>query len=292
MVRRICGGCPIPIDAFLAVLAAAFLHAAWNAMAKGGGGRHPLAGPFLIGIGAGAWAIPLLVVTGLPDPASYPLVAASAAIHVAYFGLIGLAYRFADYSAVYPLIRGGAPLFTTMLAAAFLGETLTPAALAGVALLCVGILGLGADGLRQGSLDRRSLLVAAATATIVVAYTLVDGLGARASGNPAAYVLAMSLATAVALAPVFLAIGGRDLIASAAPAWRRGLLGGGMANLSYGIALWAMTKAPIGLVGAVRETSVLFATLIAAIVLKERFGPGRWAAAAVIVAGLMLSRAG
>jgi drug/metabolite transporter (DMT)-like permease len=120
----------------------------------------------------------------------------------------------------------------------------------------------------------------------------VDGLGARASGNPPAYILSLTLGTLVPLVPAFLLIGGRDLLASAVPAWRQGLIGGGMANLSYGIALWAMTKAPIALVGAVRETSVLFATAIAAFVLKERFGPARWVAAAVIVTGLALTRAG
>jgi drug/metabolite transporter (DMT)-like permease len=282
----------LPADVLAAVLLAAFLHAGWNAIAKGGGGRHPLTGPFLIGLGGSVWALPLLSVTGLPDPASYPWIAASALIHVVYFGLIGLAYRFADYSAIYPLIRGGAPLFTAILAAAFLGETLGTAASAGVALLCAGILGLGLDAMRRGSLDGRSLLVAAATASTIVLYTLVDGLGARASGNAAAYILSLTLATLVPLVPAFTLIGGRPLLASLLPAWRQALWGGGMANLSYGIALWAMTKAPIGLVGAVRETSVLFATLIAALVLKERFGPARWFAAATIVTGLMLTRAG
>jgi drug/metabolite transporter (DMT)-like permease len=282
----------LPTDALLAVLMAAFLHASWNAIAKGGAGRHALTGPFLISVGGAVWALPLLALTGLPDPASYPWLVASAVIHVAYFGLIGLAYRFADYSAIYPLIRGGAPLFTTIVAAVWLGETLGAVATLGVAVLCAGILGLGMDAMRRGHLDGRSLLVAAATAATIVLYTLVDGLGARASGNAAAYILALTLATLVPLAPVFMLIGGRPLLAAARPAWRQALVGGGMANLSYGIALWAMTKAPIGLVGAVRETSVLFATLIAAVVLKESFGPIRWVAAGTIVAGLMLTRAG
>lgn len=282
----------LPTDALFAVLCAAFLHASWNAIAKGGRGRHPLRGPLLIALGGAVWALPLLAVTGLPAPASYPWLAASACIHVAYFGLIGLAYRAADYSAIYPLIRGGAPLFTTLLAGLFLGETLGPVAFAGVALLCAGILGLGADALRRGSLDRKSLLVAAATATVIVLYTLVDGIGARASGHAGAYILALTLLTLVPLVPVFAWIGGPSLLASAGSGWVQALIGGGMANLSYGIALWAMTRAPIGLVGAVRETSVLFATLIGAMFLKERFGPERWVAAAVIVGGLMLARAG
>ena len=217
----------LPADALLAVLAAAFLHASWNAIAKGGAGRHAFTGPFLISLGGAVWALPVLVVTGLPDPGSYPWIGASALIHVVYFGLIGLAYRYADYSAVYPLIRGGAPLFTTIFAAVFLGETLGFTASAGVALLCAGILGLGLDGVRRGSLDRRSLLVAAATASMIVLYTLVDGLGARASGNAAAYIVTLTLATLVPLVPVFAAIGGRPLLASLQPGWKQALLGGG-----------------------------------------------------------------
>jgi drug/metabolite transporter (DMT)-like permease len=282
----------IPADALLAVLAAAFLHAAWNAIAKGRGGQHPLAGSFRIAIGAAASALPLLAFTGLPAPASAGYVAFSGLIHVGYFVLIALAYRFADYSAVYPLIRGGAPLFTTLLAAVLLGETLAPLALAGVALLCAGIVALGAEAVGRGSLDRRSLVVAAVTAAVVVTYTLVDGLGARASGNAAAYVLASAVLTGALVFPLFLAVAGRGLLDATWPASMLGLAGGAMANLSYGIALWAMTKAPIGLVGAVRETSVLFATLIAAAVLRERFGRARWLATVIIVAGLAMTRAG
>jgi drug/metabolite transporter (DMT)-like permease len=259
-------------------------------MAKGGGGRHPLAGPFLIAVGGAATALPLLLVTGLPAVESWIYVALSGVIHVAYFGLIARAYRLADYSAIYPLIRGGAPLVTSLIAALWLGEVLSGPALAGVVLLSAGIAGLSVDGLRRGHLDRRSLATAGLTAGVVVSYTLLDGLGARVSGNAVAYLLAMSIVSGVLVVPLFLALAGRALLAEAHRSWKRGILGGGMANLSYGTALWAMTQAPIGLVGAVRETSVLFATLIGAVVLKERFGPARWAAALTIVAGLTLVR--
>jgi drug/metabolite transporter (DMT)-like permease len=231
-------------------------------------------------------------VTGLPAPASWGYLAGSAVVHVAYFGMIALAYRLADYSAVYPLIRGGAPLMTSVLAALWLGEVLSGPAVGGVVLLSAGIVGLSSDALKRGHLDRRSLGTAALTAGIVVSYTLLDGLGARLSGDAAAYLLAMMALTGCFVVPLFLLIGSRTLLAALRTSWPQGLLGGAMANLSYGTALWAMTMAPIGLVGAVRETSVLFATLIASVVLKERFGPARWASAATIVAGLMLIRLG
>jgi drug/metabolite transporter (DMT)-like permease len=261
-------------------------------MAKGSGGSSALANVFRLTVGGALTCLPVLAVTGLPDQASWGYVAASAAIHTAYLVLIGFAYRIADYSAVYPLMRGGAPLLTTFLAAVFVGERLSSAAVLGVGLLCVGVFGLGFDAIRKGGLDRRSLLVAALTAGTIVTYTLVDGLGARASGNAAAYVVTMLAVTTVVSAPAFFALERGALLTAPPAAWVRGLIAGAMSNLSYGTALWAMTKAPIGLVGAVRETSVLFATIIAAMVLRERFGPARWVAAGTIVIGLVLAQAG
>lgn len=280
----------MPVDVLIAVLAAALLHASWNALAKGGAG-DALTRAALIAIGAAVSALPALLLVGLPAPASWPFVLASAVIHIGYFTLVGLAYRYADLSAIYPLVRGSAPLFTALIAAGLLGELLTPVAWAGVALLSCGILGLGIDGLRRGGLDRRGIAVAGLTAAIIVAYTLVDGIGARLSGNAAGYMSALMGLTGLLILPVALGFS-RDAMRAALPAlWRRALVGGAMVNVSYGTALWAMTLAPIGLVGALRETSVLFATVIASVVLRERFGALRWIAASVIVTGLGLTQA-
>lgn len=279
------------LDVFVIVLAAAFLHASWNALAKSGKG-DPLFEMALIAIASAIAALPALLVSGLPDPASSIHVFASAFIHVAYFVLIGLAYRSADYSAIYPLVRGSAPLFTTLLAMLLLGETLEPLAWAGISVLCGGILGLGIDGIRRGGLNKRSLAIAALTAGIIVSYTLVDGLGARLSGNPAGYLLAMMSLTGILMVPVAFSFHKAALLHIPLPLWGKSVAGGAMANLSYGAALWAMTKAPIGLVGAVRETSVLFAALIAVVALKERFGMARWVSVFMIVTGLGLAKAG
>lgn len=282
---------PMPFDVFAIVLAAAFLHAGWNAIAKSGKG-DPLLQSSLIAMGSAASALPALLVSGLPDAASFGHVIASAVIHVGYFTLIGLAYRHADYSAIYPLVRGGAPLLTTFLAMVLFDETLEPLVWAGIAVLCCGIVGLGADAIRRGGLNRQSLAIAALTAGIVVTYTLVDGQGARLSGNPAGYMLAMMGLTGALMAPLTLHVHRAALPRVPMSSWLKSIAGGTMANLSYGTALWAMTKSPIGLVGALRETSVLFAALIAVFALKERFGAARWAAALMIVAGLCLAKAG
>lgn len=281
----------MPPDIFAIILAAAFLHASWNAIAKGGKG-DPLVRANLIAIGSAIAAAPALLVSGLPDPASLMHVLASALIHVAYFVLIGLAYRHADYSAIYPLVRGSAPLFTTLLALLLLGETLEPVTWIGISVLCGGILGLGLDAVRRGGLNGRSLAIAALTTGVVVSYTLVDGLGARLSGNAAGYMLAMMGFTGLLMVPVMLFFQRAALFGASASLWGKSIAGGAMANISYGAALWAMTKAPIGLVGAIRETSVLFAALIATVALKERFGPARWVAAVMIVTGLALAKSG
>lgn len=280
----------MPAGVFVAILAAALLHASWNALAKSGEG-DALTRAALIAMGGGLSALPALLLTGLPGLASWPYLVASAIIHVGYFTLVGLAYRHADFSAIYPLVRGMAPVFTALIAAGLLGELLTPLAWAGVALLCGGILALGTDGLRRGGLDKASLAVAGLTAAIVVAYTLVDGIGARLSGNPQGYVAGLMALTGFLVLPVAAGFRSAALRTALPPFWPKALIGGAMVNLSYGIALWAMTKAPIGLVGALRETSVLFATLIASLVLSERFGGLRWIAAIVIVAGLALVQA-
>ena len=278
-------------EVLVAVLLAAFLHATWNAIAKSGSG-DALTRSALIGIGSGLAALPVIVIVGIPDAASWPHLLASSIIHVGYFMLIGLAYRYADYSAIYPLLRGGAPLFTALMATFLFGELLTPLAWTGLILLCCGIVGLSADGLRGGALNGRSMVVAGLTGLTIVAYTLIDGAGARASGNPASYVSSLVALTGVFIVPIVFGLRGPALRSTIVSFWPKALIGGAMGTVSYGTALWAMTKAPIGLVGGLREVSVLFAAFIGAAILKERFGAPRWIAAFTIVTGLVLAKIG
>lgn len=281
----------MPTHVILIVLGAALLHASWNAMAKGRAGGDPLANMLAIAIAGGGLAAPLLVVTGLPGPASYAYVLASGVVHVVYFLLVGLAYRHGDYSAFYPLTRGSAPLLTAVAGSVLLGEPAPPLLIAGIALLSLGVLGLGADAMRAGAFDRRGAVAAALNVLVIVGYTILDGVGARLSGNPAGYVVAMMLLTGAMLLPVApLVVDRRALGAMLRSRLAFYLIGGGLIMGSYGIALWAMTKAPIGAVAALRETSVLFGTILSVLFLGERFGPARWLAAAAITAGLAAMR--
>lgn len=282
----------MPIEVIAAVLLAALVHAGWNAAAKGAGQGDPMIATSAIVVGGAAVALPLLALTGLPAPASHGHVIASGVIHVVYFVLVGLAYRAADYSAVYPITRGSAPLATGLLAFGVLGETMSPPAWLGVALLSAGILGLGTEALLRGGLNGRALAIAATNICVIVAYTLLDGEGARRSANPAGYVLAMVALTGLLMLPLVLVWLGCSAIGAILARWRVALIGGMMVSLSYGIAIWAMTKAPIGMVAALRETSVLFAAAIGALFMGERFGAMRWVCAALIFAGMAAMRLG
>jgi drug/metabolite transporter (DMT)-like permease len=285
------------VTVFLVVLAAACLHAGWNLIAKGGRRSDPLINALLIGIGAAATGIPALFVTGLPAPASWPYALTSAVVHIAYFLLAGAAYKIADLSAAYPLTRGAAPLGSALLAAWVLGEVLSVPSWIGIVLIGGGVVGLAATALRRGGLTRAGLGLAGANAVVIALYTLIDGQGARLSGNPAGYVLLLETLNAPMLAPALwwllrragpVGPGLRRVLAGGN--WWRGLLGGAMSIAAYGAALWAMTLAPIGMVAALREVSVLLGVLFGAAVLHERVGAARWLAAAVIVAGMLLLR--
>ncbi len=276
---------------FLAVLLAAALHAGWNVLVKGAGDKALASAGVCAGCGAiGLVCLPFVPV---PDPASWPWGIASGLSHVAYFTMVGRIYRTADLSVAYPITRGSAPLLTTGVAAAFIGELPTPLALLGILGLCLGILALAADGIRRGGFDRASLVAALTTAVIICFYTIVDGLGGRASGgHPFSYSVYIQIAAAAFYLPVFCYLRGRGAGAALMRAAPRGLAGGASSFSAYSIAIYAMTIAPIGLVAALRETSVLFAAAFGALVLGERFGPARYLAAGLVACGLMAMKAG
>ena len=279
------------LSLFLAVLLAAALHAGWNVLVKGAGDKALASAGVCAGCGViGVVCLPFVPV---PDPASWPWGIASGFSHVAYFTMIGRIYRTADLSVAYPITRGTAPLLTTAVAAAYIGETPSPYALLGILGLCLGILTLAADGIRRGGFDKTSLVGALATAVIICLYTMVDGLGGRASGGHAfSYSVYIQIAAAVFYLPMFCFLRGRGAVAQLAKAMPLGLAGGACSFTAYSIAIYAMTIAPIGLIAALRETSVIFAAAFGALLLGERFGPARYAAAALVACALVVMKAG
>ena len=274
---------------FLAVLFAALCHAGWNALIKVG--LDPLSTTTLIAIGSAVVGLVCLPLAGMPEAAAWPWLIASVIIHLGYFAALIEAYRAGDLGQVYPIARGSAPLMTAAASLVFVGERLSLASWVGIAVLAAGVLLLSARGGRAlAHIDRRAVGFALLTALTICAYSVVDGIGARASRNPQSYVLWLLIGNALLLAPYALWRDGLDVIPAMQRFWLRGLAGGALQTLSYGIALWAMTLAPIAIVASLRETSVLFGAVIAVVVLKEPLRAARIGAALLIVCGLILIR--
>ncbi|MEO5700219.1 MAG: EamA family transporter [Casimicrobiaceae bacterium] len=268
----------------LAVLGAGVLHAGWNALLKSARGGEPMLDTATVVAGSALWGLVLLPFLPIPDPAAWKFAALSSVIHFAYYVTLAQAYRVGDLSFAYPLMRGTAPLLVAVLGIVLLGEWPTLHAALGIVLICAGIMSIAFG--RRGRHPPAAAAWALANAAIIASYTLVDGAGARASGNALGYVAwLIFLESLPFLLWVRLRYGSRA-VGYVRVAWRRGLLAGAGSIAAYGIVLWAMTLAPVAAVAALRETSVLFAALIGAIWLREGFGVARFAGAASVVVGI------
>lgn len=279
------------------VLFAALLHASWNALVKAGPDKY--LSTLLVACGAGLVALPLLPLVAAPAPDSWPWLTASACCQVIYYRLLAAAYQHGDMSQAYPLMRGAAPLLVALASMPLLGERLALRQDLAVMLICGGVLTLtilrgasaGADTAANRAARRRATGYALLNAALIAGYTMIDGIGVRRSGAPAAYTLWLFVLTAVLLL-LCSTNRWRALPAYAATHLRVLLVGGAGTLASYGLALWAMTLAPVAAVAALRETSILFAAAIAALFLRERLAPGRILAVALIGCGAALMRLG
>ena len=272
-----------------AVLFAALLHASWNALVKSSSDKaldtaviHTLGSLVML---------PVAFLVGWPSAEAWPFIIASVVIHIAYYVALTGAYKHGDLGLTYPLMRGTAPLLVALSAAFTLGETLSPLSWAGVLGVSCGVLALGLS--RHAFESPRAVAFALANAVVIAMYTVVDGLGVRASGNPLQYVVALFALDGWPFAlMVFARRGGPVVWPYVRKRWPIGLLGALASFGSYGIALWAMTQAPVATVAALRETSVLFAALLGAWFLKEAFTTQRVIGTAAIVGGVMALRMG
>jgi len=268
----------------LAVLGAGLLHAGWNALLKSAPGGDAMLDMATIVAGSAVCGLVVIPFAGIPDAASWKFAAVSSLIHWGYYVTLAHAYRTGDLSFAYPLMRGSAPLIVTLLGIVFLREWPTPQIALGIGLISLGIVSIAFA--RRGRHPPSAAGWALANAAIIASYTLVDGAGARASGNPLAYVSWLIFLEAIPFLAWIWARQGAFAFAYIGRSWRRGLLGGAASLGAYGIVLWAMTRAPVAAVAALRETSVLFAALIGAVLLKEGLGVRRLAGAISVVAGV------
>ena len=274
----------MPVSVSAVILVAAALHAAWNAIVKGAGDKALMT----VLVAATAALLSAAVLPWLPAPsaASYPYILASGSVHVLYFALVARAYNIADMGQMYPLMRGSAVMLTPLAGIAWLGDHLSAGMWSGIGIICLGIFLMMAGTRGNGSGVRCAL----ANALVITAYTLLDGTGVRASGSPIAYTLWVFLIPGPPLAAWGMLTRRAALLCCLRAHWRHGLLGGLGMLASYGLALWAMTKAPVAVVAALRETSIVFGVAISALLLKERVSPARGAAACLIAIGAVVLR--
>ncbi|CAM5564470.1 DMT family transporter [Streptomyces purpurascens] len=269
-----------------AVLLAAVTHASWNALAHKI--TDKLAGFALISGGGLVIGLALAPFVAFPAAGAWPYLLLSAAIHIAYYALLMKSFRLGDFGQAYPIARGTAPLVVTLLAALLAHEVPDGWAAAGIALSCAGLTGVALWGLRGRRPDWAAIGAALATGLTIAVYTVVDGLGVRASGSPLGYI-AWLMAVQGAVIPVYAVSRWRGrTVALLRPFAVTGLIGAALSVAAYALVLWAQTKAELAPIAALRESSIIVGAAIGAVFFKERFGVPRIAAAGLLVVGIGL----
>ena len=271
----------------VAVMAAAFMHATWNALIKLGTSK--LTSMLILTVVQGGFGLIIALTRPMPDPHVWLWLLASGVFHSAYKLFLAYAYEQGDLSRVYPIARGTAPMVVLAISALFLADKIAGWEYVGIIILGLGIL-LMARGVFSSGESRKLLPFALGSAMATAGYSIVDGLGAREAGDAVAYVGWLFALDAVFFTPCFLALRGRSVLQANRKAWIMGSIAAVFSYGAYAIAVWAMTVAPIALVAALRETSILFAVLIGAVAFVEKMNLQKGIAAALIVAGVIVTR--
>jgi phosphonate utilization associated putative membrane protein len=282
----------------LAVLFGALLHASWNALIKSGNDKA-LDTALVHFLGA-IVALPFMLWLGAPPERAWPFIAASLVIHIGYYIALVGAYQHGELGLTYPIMRGFAPMLVALASGVFIGEAPTLVAWLGIGGITLGVALVGLAHPGEALHHRKALMFAFSNAAIIALYTVVDGRGVRASvvddHGALRYVMTLFVLDGIAY-PLLVWLrrsreGRREIVRYARARWPVAMLGGSASIGSYAIALWAMTRAPVASVAALRETSVLFAAVLGTLLLKERFGVQRAFGTAVIVGGVMALRFG
>ncbi len=272
------------VGIFSIVLFAALLHALWNAVVKGAGDKSVMLGLIALGhIGPG---FAMVALSPSPVSAAFPFIVASTVIHWGYYYLLIVAYRTGDLSVVYPIARGLAPILVALGVQFWIGEYLSSLAWVGVLLVSAGIMILAAGVIRRG-LPMKGLFAALGVACCVAGYSIVDGIGVRLSGSALGYIGWLFAAEIIVAAYVFSTRWDR-LVAMPMRGITAGILGGLISGSAYALVLYAKTMAPIGIVSALRETSVIFAAMIGVTWFGEGPKPNRIIAAAIVAVGIVI----
>ncbi|MGB0960664.1 MAG: EamA family transporter [Halocynthiibacter sp.] len=275
------------IGIFAAILMAALLHATWNALIKTGTAK--VTGMVILCLLQGGLGAVGAAYYGLPPAHVWPWIMGSVVFHTGYNLFLGYAYEQGDLSRVYPIARGAAPMFVLIFGMFFLSDSLRIQDYVGIGVLGIGIFIMASGVFTRGE-ERRLLPYAFGSALATAGYTIVDGLGARSWGDAIAYVNWMFVVTALLFPLTAIGLRGPAVLRATRATW---MLGAGAAvgsYLSYAIVVWAMTQAPLALVAALRESSILFAVLIGVLFFKDHMDRSKIIAACFIVAGMILTR--
>jgi len=253
---------------FLTVILAALLHAVWNGLVKGGADKY--LGMTAVVLGHAPFALLLLPFVEVPAPDSWPYLLGGIALHFGYQMFLLFSYRIGDLTQVYPIARGTAPILVAIVSVFVLGIELRPLELLAVLLIGAGIISMSLVRQRDGLRNTKAATLALFTACFIASYSMVDGTGARLAGTALGFYSWLSLGNAIIFA-IFMAIA-KPKVLRALPTTARGVfvIGGGASFAAYALVIWSFTQAPIALVTALRETSIVFALLIGVFVLKER----------------------
>ena len=273
---------------FLTVIGAALLHAAWNALIKGGADKRVSMGALVLG--HLPIAIVAIIFVPVPDATSWPYIIAGIVLHMGYQLFLLQSYKIGDLTQIYPIARGSAPLIVTVVSVLFLGIALTSLQLGAVLLIGLGILSLGLVRRADGAHNRKAAVLALGTGCFIAAYSLVDGFGARLAGTSLGYYSYLSIGNGLCMIMYLYATGPRvfgDMLTKGHTAF---VIGGSTSFLAYAMVTWAFTQAPIALVTALREISIVFALLIGVVFLKERLNIAKVISTMLTLAGVILLR--
>lgn len=273
---------------FAAVLAAAVLHAVWNALVKGSSDKD--LNMTAVVLGHAPAAIAAVMLAPAPAPASYPYIVAGAALHVGYQFFLLWAYRVGDLTQVYPIARGSAPLIVALISVVFLGAVLTAAQGLAIAIIAAGLFSLVLVRQNEGQLNLKAAGLAMTTGCFIAAYSLVDGLGARAAGASIGFFGWLAIINVIVFACCMALYRPGTLARLPLEGRKTFIVGGGASFIAYAFVTWAFTQAPIALVSALRETSIIFALLIGVVFLRERMSLTKAAAAFATLTGAVILR--
>ncbi|WP_345699732.1 DMT family transporter [Kitasatospora terrestris] len=268
----------------IVVLTAAVLHAVWNALAHSA--TDKLAGMALMNCAFLGCGLALTALFPLPGAAALPYLAASTACQLGYQLLLVRAYRLGDFGQMYPIARGTSPLAVALLSVTLLHRTLPGSTWAGVLVISLGLAGLALAGGAPGREQLPALGAALATGVLISGYTVIDGTGVRVSASVGGYIAWMFVTQGAAMLLVAFAVRGRDLRGAMRGGRLRGLTGGVLSLTAYGLVVWAQSYGELAVIAAMRETGIVVAAVIGAVVFRERLGHWRLAAGATVLAGI------